>query len=442
MSIMKRSIIGFVILVLMITTTSTSSAVESKEIDTNFRIEKYSPSPLAIDLNSVDDYKVMSVNSTVAPSASLDLEEVREKMFATINEQRAYKGLKSLTYNNKLEFVSQRHAEYMTENYLNSNDGSNRNPGRRLEAEGIKWWAIGENIGIIYTDNNINHIFEENDWFFDYTNRDPYPNRLDPDFTNIGIGLAMNEERQELYFCVDYYTPYTNQEARKRPYAELIPEGMTGWEDEEKEILYASFSFRNTGNTNLTNIQIEINLTNLNDGEDIIATGIIDFQGVLTPGQVVTASYQTQPGAVDEETDYIHYYTINSFEITEKQNPEHYFSKIFTLSYDENNDVILDARLINTGDKTFSFFTVMPHILSQRVVASLLLLAKVKQFPNSQFCQIQEEIFVSAWEQWSTQNARMKSKGSKLLIGLLRNKEKKRFVIPIPSAIPMKIVKR
>jgi len=355
MSIMKRSIIGFVILVLMITTTSISSAVESKEIDTNFRIEKYSPSPLAIDLNSVDDYKIMSVNSTVAPSASLNLKEIREKLFATINKQRENKRLGKLTYDNRLEFVSQRHAEYMTIHNENKMDQYNRNPGRRLEAEGIKWWAIGENIGAMEITSDILEVLDKQYWTFGYFDEGEIKNRFDPDFTNIAIGLAVSEEKQKLYFCVDYYTPYTNQKVRKRPYAELTPVNLAGWEDEEKESSYACFSFRNTGNTNLTNIQIEINLTNLNDSEDIIATGTIDFQGILTPGQVVTASYQTQPGTVYEEADYIHYYTINSFEIAEKQNPEHYFSKIFTLSYDENNDVILDARLINTGDKTFSF---------------------------------------------------------------------------------------
>ncbi len=355
MSIVKRSIIGFVVLLLIMMPISTPSVVKSKEIDTSFRIESYSSSPLVIDLDSVDDYKIMSVNSRTAPFVSLDLEKIREKMFATINEQRENNGLEELIYDNKLEFVSQRHAEYMTENYLNNNDGSNRNPGRRLEAEGIRWWAIGENIGRMHSSTNIIEILNKQQWTYDNFSSKEVKNRLDPDFTNIGIGLAINEEKQKLYFCVDYYTPYTNQEARKRPYAELISEGVTGWEDEEKEISYACFSFRNTGNTNLTNIQVEINLTNLNDGEDIIATGTIDFQGILTPGQIVTTSYQTQPGAVNEETDYIHYYTINSFEIAEKQKPEHYFSKIFTLSYDENNDVILDARLINTGDKTFSF---------------------------------------------------------------------------------------
>ncbi|MEZ4812378.1 MAG: CAP domain-containing protein [Caldisericia bacterium] len=301
------------------------------------------------------DTSKTSLAQTNASFADIDLDEIRTDFFKKINNQRNKAGIDELTYDNRLEIISQKHAEYMMEHFLNKNDAYNRNPGRRLEAEGFEWWAIGENIGIIYLDSDIQEVLKNREWIFEYTPNDPLANRLDKDFTNIAIGVSINEERKFIYICVDYYTPYTNQKERKRPYAELIPGNLGVWHNEEDGIVRSYFNFKNTGNTNLTDIQIEVNLKNIDDEEEIIATGTLDFQDILTPGQSVTLYYETEPFVYDEEKEYIHIYNIKSFKPTKKEHPEHYFTKNFSMKKDDDGKIALDARLMNMSDKSYNF---------------------------------------------------------------------------------------
>ncbi len=303
---------------------------------------------------AVDTSKT-SLAQTNASYPNIDLEELRTDFFKKINNQRNKAGVAELIYDNRLEIISQKHAEYMMEHFLNKNDAYNRNPGRRLEAEGFEWWAIGENIGIIYLDSNIQEVLKNREWIFEYTPNDPLTNRLDKDFTNVAIGVSVNEEKKFIYICVDYYTPYTNQKERKRPYAELIPGDVTAWYNDEDGIYRSYFNFRNTGNTNLTDIQIEVNLENLDNEEKIIATGTLDFKDILTPGQSVTLYYETEPFTYDEEKSYIHIYNIKSFKPTKKEHPEHYFTKNFSMKKGEDGKITLDARLANMSEKTYSF---------------------------------------------------------------------------------------
>lgn len=107
------------------------------------------------------------------------------KLLSLHNTHRQQLGLKALTLNAALGNAAQKHTNWMLQNKnLNHNEGSN-DPGQRINAEGYKWTAYGENIAFGYTTPDA--VFSG--WLSSSGHRQ---NIESPLYKDVGFGFAGN----------------------------------------------------------------------------------------------------------------------------------------------------------------------------------------------------------------------------------------------------------
>lgn len=126
-----------------------------------------------------------------APFPPSELPAVRHVMLRLINRERLRHDLPALTYNALLEKSAQAHAEDMLDRwYLSHRNPDGQNSGDRIRATGYltppcecawKFW-IGENVA--WGQTTAREVMK--DWMNSETHRE---NILNPDFTEIGIGI-------------------------------------------------------------------------------------------------------------------------------------------------------------------------------------------------------------------------------------------------------------
>jgi len=114
-----------------------------------------------------------------------DRNEVREEMLAQVNAARKRAGLRPLRLSSDLDRAAQRHAEDMlARGYFSHKSPSGTTVRERSRAAGYVWRAIGENIA--YGQTSVDEVVET--WMDSPTHR---KNILSPNFTELGVGLAM-----------------------------------------------------------------------------------------------------------------------------------------------------------------------------------------------------------------------------------------------------------
>ena len=122
-----------------------------------------------------------------------DRGSVREEMLARVNAARRKAGLKPLRFNSELDKAAQRHAEDMlARGYFDHESPSGTTVRERSRAAGYNWGAIGENIAFGQT--SVGEVIET--WMGSPGHR---KNILGPNFSELGIGLALGKGRDGKY---------------------------------------------------------------------------------------------------------------------------------------------------------------------------------------------------------------------------------------------------
>jgi uncharacterized protein YkwD len=114
-----------------------------------------------------------------------DLDRVRAEMLARVNAARKKAGAQPLRSNGKLDLAAQRHAEDMlARSYFAHASPEKKTVRDRASAAGYDWRRIGENIA--EGQFSVDEVMDT--WMNSPGHR---KNILDPDFRELGVGLAL-----------------------------------------------------------------------------------------------------------------------------------------------------------------------------------------------------------------------------------------------------------
>ena len=115
-----------------------------------------------------------------------------------------------LRWNDKLAEVARAHSlDMLNQGYFAHEDAQGRSVAGRVEAAGMQWQFVGENIAIHTTVSGAEAAFM-NEPRFSQNHR---ANILNPAFTDIGIGIVQGPGGR-LYITEDFYTGLTRAGAR------------------------------------------------------------------------------------------------------------------------------------------------------------------------------------------------------------------------------------
>ena len=116
-----------------------------------------------------------------------DLDRVRAEMLARVNAARKKAGAQPLRSNSKLDLAAQRHAEDMlARNYFAHASPEKKTVRERATAAGYDWDRIGENIA--EGQFSVDEVMDT--WMNSPGHR---KNILDPNFKELGVGLALGQ---------------------------------------------------------------------------------------------------------------------------------------------------------------------------------------------------------------------------------------------------------
>lgn len=122
-----------------------------------------------------------------------DLDKVRREMLAQVNAARQQAGLRPVRDNSRLDTAAQGHAEDMlARGYFDHRSPAGTTVRERSEAAGYAWRAIGENIAFGQT--SVDEVVAT--WLDSPGHR---RNILSPDFTELGLGLALGQGKDGKY---------------------------------------------------------------------------------------------------------------------------------------------------------------------------------------------------------------------------------------------------
>ena len=131
-------------------------------------------------------------------------ERVRKEMLASVNAARKQARLRPLTASALLDKAAQRHAEDMlARGYFAHKSPSGTTVRERARSAGYDWRSIGENIA--YGQTSVGEVMET--WLNSPGHR---KNILTPDFTELGLGLAMGlgpDGKYQIYWVQNFGTP-------------------------------------------------------------------------------------------------------------------------------------------------------------------------------------------------------------------------------------------
>jgi uncharacterized protein YkwD len=127
-----------------------------------------------------------------ATAGLADLERVRAQVLDRVNRERRAAGRRPLKANAKLDLAAQRHAEDMlARRYFDHQSPAGTTVRERAPAAGYAWRAIGENIA--EGQFSVDEVMDT--WMHSPGHRH---NILDPDFTELGVGVARGESGGEV----------------------------------------------------------------------------------------------------------------------------------------------------------------------------------------------------------------------------------------------------
>jgi len=138
------------------------------------------------------------------PNTTADLRELEAFMFELVNRARKehlprWVGTSHLTWHDGLSAVARGHsADMLRRQYVSHNSPEGITAGHRIDLQGIRYVACGENIGVFYGDvAGTPHAIQDIHNAFMNQPRSMTNHRgnlLNPIWTHIGIGIAHNPD--------------------------------------------------------------------------------------------------------------------------------------------------------------------------------------------------------------------------------------------------------
>jgi uncharacterized protein YkwD len=123
-----------------------------------------------------------------------------------------------LRWNDRLAAVARAHSlDMMNQGYFAHEDPQGRSVAGRVEAAGMEWQAVGENIAIYTSVARAEAAFMSEPRF----SKNHRANILNPDFTDVGIGIVPGPDSR-LYITQNFYTGPSRPAARS-----ALPAGGT-----------------------------------------------------------------------------------------------------------------------------------------------------------------------------------------------------------------------
>ncbi len=144
-------------------------------------------------------------------SALSRTQQMERQMFDMVNRDRADPANTPetngrafpLQWNDQLAAVARAHSlDMMRQGYFDHQDPQGKNVAGRVEAAGIQWQALGENIAISGSDASAQAAFMNEPKFA----KNHRANILSTTFTEVGIGIVQSPDGR-LYITQDFYTP-------------------------------------------------------------------------------------------------------------------------------------------------------------------------------------------------------------------------------------------
>jgi uncharacterized protein YkwD len=171
---------------------------------------------------------------TAAAAQGLDISGFQDRVLALLNQQRATNGLSPLQREATLDSVAQAYSQAMMQAtaagpvYLSHTGPDGSTLARRVSAAGYAWNTLGEDLGA--GQRTPEQVVAA--WMGSPEHRD---NILDPDFSDVGIGLAVGPgtwpdghlDPQVIWWTVDFGEPSTDSLPTDTPTAP--PPAITGY---------------------------------------------------------------------------------------------------------------------------------------------------------------------------------------------------------------------
>ncbi|MFE8701713.1 CAP-associated domain-containing protein [Cytobacillus sp. FJAT-54145] len=124
------------------------------------------------------------------------------QMFDLINAARVDNGLSPLNWGEEARSSSRKHSKDMAiNNYFNHTNLQNESPFDRMDKEGIRYWAAGENLAMGHPSS----IFAHEALMNSIGHR---KNILQEEFTHVGVGVQFQQDTQRPYYTQNYFKPF------------------------------------------------------------------------------------------------------------------------------------------------------------------------------------------------------------------------------------------
>ena len=144
--------------------------------------------------------------------------DMEQQMLELLNRDRAdpantpetYGRALPLQWNERLAAVARAHSlDMLNQGYFAHEDGQGRNVANRVEATGMAWQSVGENIAIYNSIASAEAAFMNEPRF----TRNHRANILNASFKEVGIGIVQ-APNGSLYITQNFYTPLSNPSVR------------------------------------------------------------------------------------------------------------------------------------------------------------------------------------------------------------------------------------
>ncbi|HXW14934.1 MAG TPA: CAP domain-containing protein [Terriglobia bacterium] len=144
--------------------------------------------------------------------------EMEQLMVELVNRDRADPAntpetngrAQALRWNDTLAAVARAHSlDMLNQRYFSHQDAQGRSVAKRVEAAGMEWQAVGENIAIYGSVAGAEAAFMNEPRF----TKNHRANILDPDFAEVGIGIVQ-APNGSLYITQDFYKSLGHSAAR------------------------------------------------------------------------------------------------------------------------------------------------------------------------------------------------------------------------------------
>jgi uncharacterized protein YkwD len=139
----------------------------------------------------------------VEQAVPTDLRKVEKALFEAVNATRKEEGLSPVTWYEPLAVVARTHSEGMADrHYFGHKDKRGTTVADRVTAHGLSYTKVGENL---YRSRGMKDPVASavQGWL---DSRGHRKNMLNPEYTQAGIGAALDDEGR-LYFTQVFHTP-------------------------------------------------------------------------------------------------------------------------------------------------------------------------------------------------------------------------------------------